>query len=97
MTRALAQRDVERQLNDRSGWRYDADKRALCRDFSFGDFAEAFAFMTRVAAYAEKAGHHPDWSNSYNLVSVCLSTHSEGGVTDKDFALASAMDMMFDN
>jgi 4a-hydroxytetrahydrobiopterin dehydratase len=74
------------------GWRYDEAKRAMRRDFRFADFGEAFAFMTRVAIAAEKADHHPDWSNSWNRVDVELSTHSAGGVTGKDVALARAMD-----
>ena len=73
-------------------WRYDEAERAIRRDFRFADFGEAFAFMTRVAIAAEKADHHPDWSNSWNKVAVALSTHSAGGVTGKDVALARAMD-----
>ncbi len=73
-------------------WSYDGTRLALCRTFAFSDFSEAFGFMARVALMAEKLDHHPDWSNSYNKVSVCLSTHSAGGVTYKDFALAKAMD-----
>ena len=52
------------------------------------DFGAAFAFMTRVALEAEKADHHPDWSNVWNRVDILLSTHSDGGVTEKDVALA---------
>ena len=74
------------------GWTYDEAERAIRRDFSFADFGEAFAFMTRTAIAAEKADHHPDWSNSWNKVAVSLSTHSAGGVTAKDVALAKAMD-----
>lgn len=73
-------------------WRYEAGEQAIRRDFSFADFGEAFAFMTRAAIAAEKADHHPDWSNSWNKVAVALSTHSAGGVTARDIALASAMD-----
>ena len=73
-------------------WRYDEEARAIRRDFSFADFGEAFAFMARSALAAEKADHHPDWSNSWNKVAVALSTHSAGGVTAKDVALAKAMD-----
>jgi 4a-hydroxytetrahydrobiopterin dehydratase len=73
-------------------WRYEAAERAIRRDFRFADFGEAFAFMTRSALAAEKADHHPDWSNSWNKVSVALSTHSESGVTGKDIELATAMD-----
>ncbi len=74
------------------GWRYDPAERAIRRDFRFADFGEAFAFMARVAIAAEKADHHPDWSNSWNKVAVALSTHSAGGVTAKDVELATAMD-----
>ena len=74
------------------GWRYDEAERALRQDFRFADFSEAFAFMARSALAAEKADHHPDWSNSWNQVRVALTTHSAGGVTEKDVALASAMD-----
>jgi 4a-hydroxytetrahydrobiopterin dehydratase len=73
-------------------WRYEAAERAIRREFRFGDFGAAFAFMTRVAIAAEKADHHPDWSNSWNRVAVALSTHSAGGVTGKDVELARAMD-----
>jgi 4a-hydroxytetrahydrobiopterin dehydratase len=73
-------------------WRYEAAERAIRRDFRFSDFGEAFAFMTRSAIAAEKADHHPDWSNSWNKVAVALSTHSAGGVTEKDIALAAAID-----
>jgi 4a-hydroxytetrahydrobiopterin dehydratase len=73
-------------------WRYDSEERALRRDYRFADFPAAFAFMARVALAAEKADHHPDWSNSWNKVAVALSTHSEGGVTGKDVDLARQMD-----
>lgn len=65
----------------------------LVRDFTFTDFSEAFAFMTRVALIAEKMNHHPWWSNVYNQVTVKLSTHDAGNtVTDKDRKLAAAID-----
>jgi 4a-hydroxytetrahydrobiopterin dehydratase len=65
----------------------------LRRDFEFGDFSEAFAFMTRVALLAEARGHHPDWSNTYNRVSISLTTHDEGNtVSEADRALAAAID-----
>ncbi|AWW30512.1 pterin-4-alpha-carbinolamine dehydratase [Echinicola strongylocentroti] len=65
----------------------------LVREFEFSDFQEAFAFMTRVAFLAESQGHHPNWSNVYNKVSIALTTHDEGNaVTEKDKKLASAID-----
>ncbi len=67
---------------------------AIQRTFQFEDFATAFAFMTRVAFAAEAANHHPEWFNVYNRVEVTLATHDAGGLTDKDIALATAMDGM---
>ncbi|MCU0319105.1 MAG: 4a-hydroxytetrahydrobiopterin dehydratase [Flavobacteriales bacterium] len=65
----------------------------LCRTFEFGDFVQAFAFMTRVALIAERMGHHPSWTNTYNTVSIVLNTHDAGGaITDKDHRLAKAID-----
>jgi len=67
----------------------------LFRFFTFKDFSEAFAFMTRVALLAEKSNHHPDWSNAWNKVDISLSTHDAGDiVTDKDRALADAIDAL---
>ena len=67
----------------------------LQRTFRFRDFSEAFAFMARVALIAEKMDHHPDWSNVWNTVHIALNTHSAGGkVTEKDRALAAAIDRL---
>ena len=68
---------------------------ALHREFTFADFSEAFGFMTRVALLAEVAGHHPDWSNSWNRVRISLTTHDQGSVvTDADRELAAAIDRL---
>lgn len=75
-------------------WAQDDKAGQLHRRFEFKDFSEAFGFMTRVALLAEKAGHHPDWSNSYKTVDIVLSTHDAGGITDKDVALARAIDAL---
>ncbi|MBO0929846.1 4a-hydroxytetrahydrobiopterin dehydratase [Fibrella aquatilis] len=65
----------------------------LTRQFTFADFSEAFAFMTRVALLAEKMDHHPFWTNVYNKVTIELTTHDAGNtVTEKDRALAAAID-----
>lgn len=82
----------EAALATLSGWTYDGAAKAIRRQFRFKDFSEAFAFMTRVALAAEKAGHHPDWSNGYNRVEIALSTHDAGGLTQRDIALAAAID-----
>ncbi len=76
------------------GWAYDGAAKALVRDFKFRDFSEAFAFMTRVALLAQSANHHPEWSNVYSKVSIRLTTHDAGGVTQKDVALAEAIDKL---
>ena len=64
--------------------------------FQFKDFIQAFAFMTEVAFHAEKQNHHPNWSNVYNKVEICLNTHDAGNtVTEKDWKLAKAIDIVY--
>ena len=75
-----------------AGWSFDTGRNGIAKSFTFADFGEAFAFMTRVALEAEKADHHPEWSNVWNRVDVLLSTHSDGGVTAKDVALATKIE-----
>jgi 4a-hydroxytetrahydrobiopterin dehydratase len=72
-------------------WMLAGDGKAIRQSFKFKTFAEAWSFMTHVALLAEKADHHPDWSNSYNKVEISLSTHDAGGVTKRDIALAQAI------
>ena len=74
------------------GWRAAEERDAIMKEFRFKDFNAAFGFMSRVALYAEKADHHPEWLNVYNRVEVTLATHDAGGVTEKDVALARFMD-----
>ena len=64
------------------------------RSFKFADFNQAWGFMTRVALAADKADHHPEWSNVYNKVEIVLSTHDAGGLSDKDVALAKFIDQV---
>lgn len=74
-------------------WRYSAERGGtLTREFVFADFVQAFAFMTQLALVAEKHNHHPEWSNVYNRVTITLTTHDAGGLTDKDLILARAAD-----
>jgi 4a-hydroxytetrahydrobiopterin dehydratase len=72
------------------GWTRDGD--GLVRQYKFADFTQAFGFMARVALLAEKADHHPEWSNVYNRVDIRLTTHDAGGISARDFALAKAID-----
>lgn len=85
---------LEAALNTVNGWRHDAEGRAISKEFKFRDFSGAFAFMTRVALLAEKADHHPEWSNVYNRVSIRLTTHDAGGLSEKDIAMARAIDAL---
>jgi 4a-hydroxytetrahydrobiopterin dehydratase len=73
-------------------WAEVADRDAITRTYDFRDFAEAFAFMTRIALHAEKTDHHPEWRNVYKRVEVVLTTHEAGGITERDIALARLMD-----
>jgi len=77
-----------------AGWRRVQGRDAITKSFKFKDFGAAFGFMTQVALIAEKMDHHPEWSNVYNRVDVVLTTHSAGGVTEKDLTLAAAMDQL---
>lgn len=70
------------------GWTTEAGGKAILRTFKFKDFSEAFAFLTRVALYAEKVDHHPEFTNVWNRVDFRLTTHSAGGLTDRDGELA---------
>jgi len=75
-----------------TGWQ-DVDGRdAITKRFLFGDFTEAFAWMTRAALIAEKMDHHPEWFNVYRTVDVTLSTHDAGGLSALDIALAEKLD-----
>ena len=65
------------------------------REFIFDNFVLAFGFMTTVAIEADNANHHPDWQNVYNKVSISLSTHDAGGLTDQDFSLATKIDGLY--
>ena len=65
---------------------------ALYKKFVFTNFSEAFDFMTRVAAIAEAQNHHPDWSNSWNIVEISLCSHDKGAITQRDYDLANAID-----
>ncbi|MFO7575732.1 MAG: 4a-hydroxytetrahydrobiopterin dehydratase [Bacteroidales bacterium] len=64
------------------------------REIMFSNFVEAFSFMTSVALVAEKIDHHPNWENSYNKVTIALSTHDSDGITEKDFSLAKEIDVI---
>jgi len=80
-----------------AGWSEVKDRDAISRTFAFRDFNEAFGFMTRAALVAEKLDHHPEWFNVYKTVTVTLSTHDAGGLTELDIKLAETMDRLAGN
>ena len=88
MSKRLSADEIETAKAKLSGWVIDTSNTNLSRSFTFKTFTEAFGFMAQVALLAEKADHHPDWSNSYNKVEITLSTHDAGGITQKDLDLA---------
>lgn len=94
MRSLLTDTDIQnalRQLNTEATQRWRLQEKALLADWVFADFLQAMAFMQEVAAVAHRSDHHPEWSNVYNRVSVRLTTHDSGGVTQSDVALAQAM------
>jgi len=90
--RRLSEAERSLALADLPGWAHDAERDGIHRRFTFADFPAAFAFMTRVALFAEKADHHPEWSNVWNRVDILLTTHDAGGLSERDIALARAID-----
>ena len=96
MPSLLTQSEQESQLQHLPLWQIVRSPDRLVRTFVFDDFTGAFAFMTASALHAEKMNHHPDWSNCWNKVTVHLSTHDKGGLTQLDFELAKAMSRLAD-
>ena len=76
-----------------AGWSGDATR--IARTYRFQNFSQAIAFMVEVSFYCERVDHHPEWTNVYNRVTVELTTHDAGKVTDKDLALAAHLDAVF--
>ena len=79
-------------LGQLDGWLEAKGRDAIVKTFQFKSFSQAWAFMSRVALLAEKMDHHPEWVNVYGRIDVTLATHTAGGVTEKDIALARKMD-----
>ena len=92
MAAPLSGAEREAALGRLAGWSAVAGRDAITKTFTFADFNAAFGFMARAALVAEKMDHHPEWTNVYRTVTVTLSSHDAGGVTDRDIRLAAAMD-----
>lgn len=89
MAEKLSDDEISEKLPEIDDWSLDDGK--LRREFQFANFVEAFGFMTRAAIEAEKMNHHPEWFNVYKKVTVHLTTHEAGGITELDFTLARKM------
>ncbi|WP_299871638.1 4a-hydroxytetrahydrobiopterin dehydratase [uncultured Cocleimonas sp.] len=89
-TSKATDQQIQEFLNSHNQWQLKEQK--LHREFVFKNFIQAFGFMTQAAMIAERDNHHPEWFNVYKTVKVDLTTHDAGGITDKDFALATAME-----
>ena len=83
----LSDTDIEQALSNLDGWGRDGDH--ISREFQFRDFVAATGFIAQVAVLSERANHHPNLNNVYNRVTISLSTHDEGGITERDVALAT--------
>lgn len=81
-----------RALAGLKDWREVDGRKAIARSFTFADFMTAFAFMGKVAVYADVVDHHPEWSNVYNRVAVTLTSHDVDGISGRDIAMARFMD-----
>ena len=91
MSKVLSESETAEAINNRNlRWTYANN--SIVRDFEFKNFSEAFGFMSAVAFLAERANHHPNWTNVYNKVSIALSTHDAGGITENDLSLAKQID-----
>ena len=88
----LSDDEIERRLDDLPEWRRDGD--SITRQFKFGDFTGSVDFVNRITPPAEEMNHHPDISISWNKVDLTLSTHSEGGLTENDFELATRIESL---
>lgn len=94
MVQRLTDAERARLAADLPGWRMVEGRDAIARSFRFKDFGEAWGFMSRVALLAEKHDHHPEWSNVWNRVEILLTTHDAGGLSERDLALARAIDTL---
>jgi len=92
----LSASELKEALENLPEWQLDDDKTGIQREFTFADFSQAFAFMTRVAMLAEKHDHHPEWQNAWDWVFIRLTTDDLGGVTERDVDLALAIDELLD-
>lgn len=92
--RKLSEEEILSNLEELEGWEYKDE--TIQTTLEFENFREAFSVMTRIAFEVEEQQHHPEWTNVYNELSISLSTHDAGGVTEKDFKLARIIEEIID-
>jgi len=91
MAERLSETTISSEMAKLPDWTISTDHTAITRQFTFRNFSQAFGFMTRAAMLAEQINHHPEWANVYHRVTVTLTTHDAGGLTELDLKMAHAM------
>lgn len=92
MAAKLSKTEIAAALAALPGWQLQSGREAITKTFTFTDFSAAFGFMTRVALAAEKLDHHPEWSNVWNRVTITMTTHDAGGLSQRDVQLATQIE-----
>ena len=91
-------KDLNKKFEEMGGWtKVDDGREAFSKQFKFSDFKQAFSFMTSIAMKAEQINHHPEWKNVYNQVTITLTTHDKGGITELDYDMALFAESCFKN
>ena len=91
-------KDLNKKFEDIHGWiKTDDNREAFTKQYKFSDFKQAFSFMTSIAMKAEQINHHPEWENVYNQVTITLTTHDKGGITELDYEMALFAEKCFKN
>ena len=91
-------KNLNKKFEDIDGWiKTDDGREAYKKNFNFSDFKQAFSFMTSIAMKAEQINHHPEWQNVYNKVTIILTTHDKGGITELDYDMALFAESCFKN
>ena len=95
MVSSIDENQLTKFIEKNPSWsRYN---KAIKKEFKFDNFVDAFGFMSKVALLSERMDHHPNWQNSYNKVTIELTTHDKGGITTNDIKLAESIDKLINN
>ncbi len=96
MIERIHAQEIKSRTEKLNGWshRSETGRDEIQKSFKFKNFVEAFGFMSKVALLAQSMDHHPEWSNVYNKVEIILTTHDAGGLSEKDFELATLIDAL---